>query len=896
MSAVPFARLRRMTPDEISWRVRCAGRTAADRVSVRLRAPRWDREDLRRVLAEGLLTDLLPRNGAGASWDAIQAELGRLIGERDCLFALDPASCGQLRAEIGGRWPAAAGDAAARADSVIAGHYDVLGYKRLSWTADDGGVDWHLDPVTGRRAPTRFWADVPYLDPAIGDHKVVWELNRHQHWLQLGRALWLTGSRDYRDEMVRQLRGWMSANPPLVGINWASMLEIGLRAMSWVWGMHFLLPYEPGFGTRDPGSDRIRNPDRDSDPDSDPDPESRTPDPDPWLIDMLVGLDRQLSHLERNLSVYFSPNTHLTGEALGLYVAGVALPELSASARWKETGRRVLVDEIARQIHADGGHAERSTHYQRYTLDFYLMALVTAERDGDRKAAATFRDAVQRLAEYTRAIADDEGRLPLIGDDDGGMLWPMAGRACHDVRDSLSIAATLVDRSDLAPWGLQEEAVWIAGLRALDRERLLAPAPAPPPASSRTFPNVGFVVVRDPAGDHAAFDVGRHGFLNGGHAHAGALSITLTLRRQPFLIDPGTSTYTMDARLRDRLRSSMSHNTVTVDDRSQAVPSGPFHWLTRAHAQLHGSRSNDAFDWAEAWHDGFGPVQHRRTLVRTAGGGWLIADEMLGEGEATARAHWHMAPGWTLRCDTPRRLLASHGGGLRTWLLHDADEVLLAHGDDESGLGFYAPVYGVLVPTWTVRATRRGPMPFTLLAWIAEPRSASSAAPTVERIVPVGDANGIAIGIRVADDTVRSVFLLRPGEPIAREGRTCTISEYETDARVLHCDEAGGRLTTLDVIDAVYARALRSDWITIEASDPVSDFHAAFADDVLDLRSSRPPALLRLHGDALRGVRSILLNRRPIDLPAFDGRRAIVLSGTDWATEAALPKSLVLSA
>ena len=113
---------------------------------------------------------------------------------------------------------------------------------------------------------------------------------------------------------------------------------------------------------------------------------------------------------------------------------------------------------------------------------------------------------------------------------------------------------------------------------------------------------------------------------------------------------------------------------------------------------------------------------------------------------------------------------------------------------------------------------------------------------------------------------------------------------------VLHCAETGGRLATLDVIDATYARALRPDWITIEASDPMSDFHAAIGDDVLDLRSSRPPALLRLHGDALRGIRHLLLNRRPIHLPALDGRTAIVLSGADWSAEASLPRSLVLSA
>ena len=32
--------------------------------------------------------------------------------------------------------------------------------------------------------------------------------------------------------MIGQLEDWLAANPPLLGINWASMLEIGLRARS----------------------------------------------------------------------------------------------------------------------------------------------------------------------------------------------------------------------------------------------------------------------------------------------------------------------------------------------------------------------------------------------------------------------------------------------------------------------------------------------------------------------------------------------------------------------------------------------------------------------------------------------------------------------------------------
>src|SRR5262249_58139956 len=96
------------------------------------------------------------------------------------------------------------------------------------------------------------------------------------------------------------------------------------------------------------------------------------------------------------LSHYFSPNTHLLGEALALYVCGRALPELAASGRRAAIGRRILLDEIDRQIAPDGGHAERSTHYQRYALDFYLLALIVARLTADA-AASRFEEAAGRL-------------------------------------------------------------------------------------------------------------------------------------------------------------------------------------------------------------------------------------------------------------------------------------------------------------------------------------------------------------------------------------------------------------------------------------------------------------------------------------------------------------------
>ena len=67
------------------------------------------------------------------------------------------------------------------------------------------------------------------------------------------------------------------------------------------------------------------------------------------------------------------------------------------------------------------------------------------------------------MASFCHAIADHDGRLPTIGDDDGGLLFPICGRSPDDARDSLAIAAALLSRPELAPDELPEEAFWMVG-------------------------------------------------------------------------------------------------------------------------------------------------------------------------------------------------------------------------------------------------------------------------------------------------------------------------------------------------------------------------------------------------------------------------------------------------
>src|SRR6185295_299100 len=145
---------------------------------------------------------------------------------------------------------------------------------------------------------------------------------------------------------------------------------------------------------------------------------------------------------------------------------------------------------------------------------------------------------------------------------------------------------------------------------------------------SRLLPESGYFVSRMAGGSHLIFDAGPHGFLNGGHAHADALAVVLTVAGTPLLVDPGTATYTMDAAARDRFRSSRMHNTLVLDGQDHARPSGPFHWSTRADARMLVARTGAGTDFAVGTHDAFGPGRHMRAVLALHGLGWLIVDRV----------------------------------------------------------------------------------------------------------------------------------------------------------------------------------------------------------------------------------------------------------------------------
>jgi hypothetical protein len=506
-----------------------------------------------------------------------------------------------------------------RAERIVAGRFSLLGLHELDF---GNPIDWRLEPVTGKRSPLAHWSRIDYLDAEVaGDKKITWELNRQQYFQVLGRAYWHTGDERYAETFARHLHDWTEANPPKLGINWASSLEVAFRAISWLWSLRFF---------------------KDS------------PHLSPALyLRALKFLHAHARHLETYLSTYFSPNTHLTGEALGLFYLGTQLPEFRAAARWRETGAGILLRQLERHVRPDGVYFEQSSYYHRYTTDFYIHFLLLLKRSGAPREAVV-EEKLVALLDHLMHITLPDGTTPLFGDDDGGRLAWLDERPADDFRATLATGAALFKRADykfVAAATATEETLWLAGARGLSEFDELAAVP--PAEGSRAFNDGGYYVMRDgwtAESNCLLIDCGPHGSLNGAHAHADALSlITVASHGRTALVDSGTYTYTGSPAQRDEFRATAAHNTLTVDGQSSSVAESAFRWRQTARAACRVWLSRTRFDLFEGEHDGYlrlsAPATHARSILFLKGDYWIVRDRVESVGAHDYALHFHFAPG-----------------------------------------------------------------------------------------------------------------------------------------------------------------------------------------------------------------------------------------------------------
>lgn len=541
-------------------------------------------------------------------------DFGRNAGTQDAApgkFFFSPDSVDFILALMRQHLPGQAERIVQQADQICRHQFDLLGYTALDYGTP---IDWHLDAVHHKRAPRKLFYKVHYLDYAeVGDSKVTWELNRHHHLVTLAKAYRLTGDRRYADETLRQWRHWQADNPYPIGINWASSLEVAFRSLSWIWTYHLLQGA--------PGIPNLRN---------------------EWLR----GLGVHGRHIERHLSTYFSPNTHLLGEGVALFFLGVLCPELKAAGRWKALGWKVVLQEAERQVRPDGFHFEQSAYYHVYVLDFFLHSAVLASANGVA-TTKSFEDTIDKML-AALSLLGRGGAVPRFGDDDGGRLFdPRRNRGEH-LLDPLATGAILFHRGDYkaAAGALREETLWLLGAEGVRQWEALAEAAVP--SESGGLPDTGFYMLPAEGQTQLVVDAGPLGAQSGGHGHADALSVCLQSQGHSLLIDPGTYEYVGPGPERNLFRGTGMHNTMRADGTDQALPATPFSWRRLTKTRVERWTQGKSFDLLVASHDGYwdfeSPVTHRRAVFSLRNGIYLVRDVVEGHGTHKLELAWHLGP------------------------------------------------------------------------------------------------------------------------------------------------------------------------------------------------------------------------------------------------------------
>jgi hypothetical protein len=301
------------------------------------------------------------------------------------------------------------------------------------------------------------------------------------------------------------------------------------------------------------------------------------------------------------------------------------------------------------QVRPDGVYCEQASHYQRYTSDFYANLLILRSSEG-LEIASEHQKALSRLMDVMLHITQPDNRTPLFGDDDGGRYLFLDDRPVDDFRPALALGATLLDRGDLkfVAGEPTAELLWLLGPEGLERFRSMEPME--PTDTVRHFPDGGIYTARTDWGsesDHLVVDCGPHGFLNGGHAHADALAVVLSMQGEPLLVDSGTFNYTGDAEARDRFRSTSAHNCLTVDGISSSLPGGPFSWRTSAKSRILEWRQDRDTVHFRGEHDGFRKlgVEYAREIEFFAKGSVKLTEVLSSAGEHEFELHFILAPG-----------------------------------------------------------------------------------------------------------------------------------------------------------------------------------------------------------------------------------------------------------
>lgn len=548
--------------------------------------------------------------------------------------------------------------------------------------------------------------------PGAQDIKYIWEPARFAWAYILGRAFYLTGLERYAQSFWQYTETFLRANPPNIGPNWASAQEVAIRLMALVFASSV---FESSKQT--------------------------TTDRRLLLAEAIAAHARRIP--PTLIYARAQNNNHLLTEAVGLYTAGVVMPNHPQSGHWVKLGWRWLNHALQTQIDADGTYVQQSTNYHRLMLQAALWVAMISKSVGHQLPAAS-QQGLSAATHWLFSMTDQvSGCTPNLGPNDGAYIMPLAGTSFQDFRPVLQAAALAFTGGRLFPEGPWDEmAVWY-GLETSESKSQHIP-------SARTADRP--LVLHST--DRRSWAYLRAAKFNSRPGHADQLHLDLWWRGLNLAVDAGTYLYNGPPPWDNSLAGSAVHNTITVNGFDQMTRASRFLWLNWAQGEILSLDRERGVLVAQ--HNGYRRLNviHRRVVKVDQNSLWNIEDHLLPLKYGTRskpelygqlnkknmrvfdlRSHWLLPDGeWEMDVDdtSVTLKLKTHFGWITLRVqekvehrLDDAEaprvqlvragESLVGDGPVRPEWGWFSPTYGSKLPALSLSFFVRRPVPHLLL-------------------------------------------------------------------------------------------------------------------------------------------------------------------------------------
>ena len=342
----------------------------------------------------------------------------------------------------------------------------------------------------------------------------------------------------------------------------------------------------------------------------------------------------QAAFLYRNLEYYHPANHHLEN-ARALIFAGLYFKDQVEGSKWLKKGLGIYLKETPKQVLGDGGYFERSIMYHAIILEGFLDILnILPELDSNY---GLFKETTGKMINFLKAASHPDGNISLFNDS------------------TQEIAPSVKELNDYAFRLGINSSVW---QETLTEESSEYEEKKFSPSSGRrndnivgchSFKDTGYYLYKDEQ-IYLIIDGGAIGpdFIPA-HAHADIFSYELSFKGIQFIIDAGVYEYA-EGEMRNYVRSTKAHNTVSIDGKDQAECWGGFRVARRYEPCDVLFKEVNEKVFFEGKFDGYAKligdylIHHRKIILDKETDEITVEDDINGKGKHKVESYIHLHP------------------------------------------------------------------------------------------------------------------------------------------------------------------------------------------------------------------------------------------------------------